>query len=78
LLELSIGGTLTPASGKARVNSEFWFYVEGIPELIKIQSLSEVTAYSGTNGSPTLTIQAADGTNSSMAGSVSDIYLIKE
>jgi hypothetical protein len=59
----------------ARVGSEFWFYVVGAPGLIKIQAFDKVTTY---NGSPCMFAWADKGVENSIAGSVSDVYLIKE
>jgi hypothetical protein len=67
----AIGDSRTVAF--ARVGSEFWFYVVGSPGLIKVQAFDKVTTY---NGSPCMFAWAVAG--SSVAGSVSDIYLIKE
>lgn len=57
----------------ARVGSEYWFYVKGHPELIKIQSFEEVTSYD----SPPSVAVVSNG-NSSILGVVSDIYLIQQ
>lgn len=67
------GDSLTMAF--VRVGSEFWFYVNGVPELLKIQAIGEVTGY---YGQPNIFARAGKGTNSLVAGSVSNIYLIKE
>jgi hypothetical protein len=57
----------------ARVGSEYWFYLVGYPGLIKIQALENLTPY---DSAPNLGAWA--GQESSISGSVSDIYLIKE
>jgi hypothetical protein len=57
----------------ARVGSEYWFYVKGHPELIKIQSFEEVTSY---DSPPSLAV-VSNGV-SSIAGVVSDIYMIQQ
>jgi len=57
----------------ARVGSEFWFYVVGAPGLIKIQALDEISSFDGTPDT-----FAWAGSVSSISGSVSNIYLIKE
>jgi hypothetical protein len=57
----------------ARVGSEFWMYVEGCPGLMKIQALNNMTSYSG---QPSVGVWADKG--SSISGSASNVYLIKE
>jgi len=66
----NIGDAITVAF--TQVDSESLFYVDGFPQLITIQAFNQVTAY---NEAPTLFIEAAEGT-SSMAGTVSNLYLI--
>jgi hypothetical protein len=67
----AIGDSKTVAF--ARIGTEFWFYVMGSPGIIKVQALDMVTSF---NGSPDMHAWAKPG--SSISGSVSDIYLIKE
>lgn len=69
----AIGDSRTVAF--ARVGSEFWFYVVGYPGLIKVPAFDEVTTYNS-NSFPVIVAWAVAG--SSISGSVSDIYLIKE
>ncbi|MBI5590321.1 MAG: hypothetical protein HY881_07560 [Deltaproteobacteria bacterium] len=57
----------------ARVGSEFWFYVVGLPGLIKAQPFDAVTSY---DSAPGMFVWAGAGT--SISGNVSDIYLIRE
>ena len=60
----------------ARVGSEFWFYVAGEPGFVKIQAFDEITPYTGSGSSPTVSAWADQGVGNSISGSVSDIYLI--
>jgi len=57
----------------ARVGSEFWFYVQGSPGIVKIQAFEEITPFDGPPA-----VDAWAGPGNSISGSVSDIYLIKE
>ena len=69
----TIGKSVTVAL--ARVGSEYWLYVVGLPGLAKLQFLNELMPYPN-NSRPAIVVWADKG--ASISGSVSNIYLIKE
>jgi hypothetical protein len=70
-------GSWVPGDSKAiafaKIESELWFYVDGYPQILKLQMLDEMTAY---KGSLEAYVYAGPGAENSVSGSVSGIYYL--
>jgi hypothetical protein len=63
----------------ALVGNEYWFYLQGASGLIKIQAPDNLTPFDSSDPAAYgIDVSIQKGVGNSIAGSVSDIYLIRQ